>query len=199
MANRATMKHWKHALWLLLPLFLFVSCVEFPRSGRVVSWVDGKPIEGVLVIETWMAEGWNPVDSRTFCSSAVWGITDKDGYYQTGWGIRSTPLKGTSSGLTVYKRGYYLQGLSRDTGAIEMRLANNRVDEVYTKGDHSFGLYCRGGQKMKRTAVCSVLREIAEDISKKATTELERREARYVVGSARTCEEGVDEAPKTKN
>jgi hypothetical protein len=169
---------------LLLPLLL-THCAT--ASERVVD-ADGKPLEGVAIIEAWSGDVWNPVDSRTRCFGSAIGFSDKNGSIPSLWNP-SWWRGGERNSRAIFKKGYMLK--KWESGMIVMEPNIDSYDKIL----HQVGSYpngCRGDTALKRDGICRYRRDVAEDSIRLAKTSKQKHEAGGAMISAIECETGKE-------
>jgi hypothetical protein len=156
---------------LLLPLFL-THCAT--ASERVVD-ADGKPLEGVAIIETWSGDVWNPVDSRTRCFGSAIGFSDKNGNIPS----LSNPSwwrGGDRNSRTIFKKGYMYMLKKLDVGMIVMEPNIDSYDKIlYEVG--SFPGACGGDAALKHDGICRYRKDVADEHIRLAKTSKQKFEA----------------------
>jgi hypothetical protein len=167
---------------LLVPLLL-THCAT--ASERVVD-ADGKPLEGVAIIDTWVGDVWNPVDSRTGCKGAAMGFSDKNGNIPSLWNP-TWWRGGERNSRTIFKKGYMLK--KWESGMIVMEPNIDSYDKIL----HQVGLYpggCGGDAALKRDGICRYRRDVAEEYIRLAKTSQQKDKAGGAMINAIECETG---------
>jgi hypothetical protein len=99
--------------WQRIAHILLTTVLLSPLAGctipanRVVD-PDGKPLEGVAVLEVWRASVWNPVQSSSRCTGSTLSFTDADGRFPE----RSNPKwwrGGEKTRRAFFKPGYRIK------------------------------------------------------------------------------------------
>jgi hypothetical protein len=184
---------------LLIPLALIPCAIA---SQRVVD-TNGNPLEGVAIIESWVGDVWNPVDSRSACKGAAITFTDKNGKFSP----RSNPrwwAGGDKAGITIYKRGYMLKvsekGVFAENGVFTMEPYDGSFDRiVWETGNYPYGFGCKSEEQLKRDGLCAVLRDLGEERARQANAEVQLSSAQGSLLMAARCESDYKEAERQRN
>jgi hypothetical protein len=173
---------------MLIPLSLTQCAIA---SQRVVD-TSGNPLEGVAIIESWVGDVWNPVDSRSACKGAAITFTDKNGKFSP----RSNPrwwAGGDKAGITIYKRGYMLKvsekGVFAENGVFTMEPYDGSFDRiVWETGNYPYGFGCKSEAQLKRDGLCAVLQDLGEEKMRQAKNKEQRKKATSSLVGAVECE-----------
>jgi hypothetical protein len=173
---------------MLIPLSLTQCAIA---SQRVVD-TNGNPLEGVAIIESWVGDVWNPVDSRSACKGAAITFTDKNGKFSP----RSNPrwwAGGDKAGITIYKRGYMLKVSEKrvfaENGVYTMEPYDGSFDRiVWETGNYPYGFGCKSEAQLKRDGLCAVLQDLGEEKMRQAKNKEQRKKATSSLVGAVECE-----------